>query len=173
MTSRGTKSVVVSVASSAALIVILAGLSIVVPMSGNAEHLSAHLALGVPLLLLLALALMRWPPPRPELSSRLARATLLAGLAVAGLGLLIEAVGALGYSEDRSERANALASLHDVGVAVWPLGFVLVMVGTIMSVAVSLAARRGAAGSRIVKTGAVVAIIAVTAFIVGAFVFGY
>ena len=93
--------------------------------------------------------------------------------AVTPIGLLLEAVGAFGYSEDGSGRANALANLHDVGVAVWPIGFVLLMVGTILSVAVLLAATRGAAGSRIVKTAAVVAIAAATAFIAGGFIFGY
>ena len=165
--------VAASVAGAAALMLVLTVLALTVPMSVNAEHFSGHVALAVPLLFLLVLVLRRWPRPAPELAGRLARGTLAAGLAIAGVGLLTEAVGAFGFSESVSGRANALAVLHDVGVVVWPIGFVLLMVGVILTAGVLLAARRGAAGSRLTISAAVVAVVAVVGFVAGGIIFGY
>jgi hypothetical protein len=173
MTALQRNPVGVSVAVIAALMAVLVGLSLTVPMSVNAEHFSGHLAIGVPLLLLLILVVRTWPRPGSEWAARLARGTLLAGLGVAGLGVLIEGVGAFGYTDDGSGRANGLADLHAVGVAVWPVGFVLLLVGMIMTVGVLVATRRGPAGSRIATATAILAVAAAVSYVAGAFIFGY
>ena len=65
----------------------------------------------------MAWAVRSWPPSGPEFAGRLARGTLLEGLAIAGLGLVIEGAGAFGYATDQTSAANDLTVLHDVGVA--------------------------------------------------------
>jgi hypothetical protein len=162
-----------SVLGVAALMAVLIALALMVPMSNNAEHFSGHLALGIPLLFMLVLVWRAWPGPGPDVAGRLARGTLFAGLAVAGVGLLVEAVGAFGYGDDGFGRANALAELHAVGVVLWPVGFVLLMAGVIMTAGALLAERRGAAGSKMVVGSAILAVTAAAVFIVGGFVFGY
>lgn len=162
-------SVVVCVVLAAALITV----AFLMPLRGNADHAVGHLSLAVPVLLLLAWALLWWPPAGPEFAARLARGTLLAGFAIVGLGLVTEAVGAFGYAADQVSEASDLSVLHDIGVALWPVGFVALMAGVIMSGGVGLARRRGAASSRIVAGSVVVALVAVVAFIAGGFIFGY
>lgn len=161
--------VVVCVVLAAALITV----AFVLPLRGNVDHAVAHLSLAVPLLLLLAWALLSWPPAGPELAARLARGSLLAGIAIASLGLVSESLGAFGYAADQVSAANDLTVLHDIGAALWPVGFVALMAGAIMSGGVGLARRRGAANSRIVTGSVVVALLAVVAFIAGGFIFGY
>lgn len=68
----------------------------------------------------------------------------MTGLAVAGLGLVVEAIGAFGYAADQTSEANDLTILHDIGVAVWPAGFMMLMAGAIVSGGVAPADRRGA-----------------------------
>lgn len=160
-----------SAAGAAALMGILIVLALTLPLGENAEHAGGHLAIGTPLLLLLVWAILRWPPPGPEFASRLARGALLTGFGVASAGLVIEAVGAFGYA-DGFGATNSL-SLHDVGVALWPVGFVAMMVGATMSVGVALAKRCGAVGSRVLNWAMVVALMGVAAFVLGALVFGY
>lgn len=165
------------VACSALACVVLATVFIAVglalPLRGNLDHAVGHLSLAVPVLLLLVWALLWWPAAGPEFAARLARGTLLVGLATAGLGLVTEAVGAFGYAPDQVSRATDLAVFHDIGVALWPVGFVALMAGAIMSGGVGLARRHGAASSRIVTGAVVVALLAVVAFIAGGFIFGY
>lgn len=173
MTALQRNPVGASVAGAAALMAVLVVLTLLLPMNVNAGHFSSHLALGIPLLLLLVQVLRAWPRPGPGLASRLARGTLLAGLGIAGVAGLAEAVGAFGYADDGLARANALTGLHDMGVAVWPVGFVLLLAGAVMTAGVLLAARRGAADSKIVAGTAVLAGASAVAFIAGGLVFGY
>ena len=101
-------SVVVCVVLAAALITVAFAL----PLRGDFDHAVGHLSLAVPVLLLLAWALLWWPPPGPEIAARLARGTLLAGLAIAGLALVVEAVGAFGYAADQVSEVNDLSVLQ-------------------------------------------------------------
>ncbi len=172
MTALQRHPVAVSVVGIAALMAILVALALTVPMGVNAEHFSGHLAMGIPLLLMLALVLRTWPRPGSGKAARLARGTLLTGLGIAGVGLLAEAIGAFGYADDGFGRANALADLHAVGVGLWPVGSVLLLAGAIMTTGVLLAARRGAAGSKVLTGMTILAVAAAVAFI-GGFVFGY
>jgi hypothetical protein len=157
----------------AALMAALIVLALAVPLSGNAEHFSGHVAIGLPLLLMLVLVTRTWPHPGSGPAGRLARGTLVSGLAVSGVGLLLEAVGALGYSEDGFGRANELVRLHDIGVALWPVGFVLLLTGAVMTTGVRVAERHSDARSRMVTGAAVLAVTAAVLFIAGGFVFGY
>ena len=162
-----------SVAGVAALMAVLIALALTAPLSGNAEHFSGHAAMGIPLLLMLVLVMRTWPRPGPELAGRLARGILLGGLAVSGVGVLVEAVGAFGYAEAGFGRANALVELHDIGVMLWPIGFVLLLAGAIMAAGVRFARRGGGARSRMVTGAVVLAVTAAVLFIAGGFVFGY
>lgn len=155
------------------LATVLIPVAFALPLQGNVEHAVGHLSLAVPILLLLVWALLLWPATGPEVAARLARGTVLLGLAIAGLGLVTEAIGAFGYPADQTSEANGLTVFHGVGVTMWPVGFVALMAGTILSSGVWLARRRGVAGSRIVTAAAAVALVAMVAFVAGALIFGY
>jgi hypothetical protein len=99
--------------------------------------------------------------------------TLLAGLGVASAGLLVESARAFGYADAGYVEANGLTVLHDIGVAMWPMGFVLIMAGAIVAAGVALATRLGVAGSWVVAAATVLAVTAAAAFVVGSFLFGY
>lgn len=152
---------------------VLPAVAFALPLRGNVDHAVGHLSLAVPILLLLGWALLWWPPAGPEVAARLSKATVLAGLALAGLALVTEAVGAFGYASDQVSEANDLSVLHDIGVALWPVGFVVLIAGAVMSGGVGLARRRGAANSRIVAGSIVLALVAVVAFIAGGLILGY
>ena len=137
--------------------------TLVVPLSENVEHAAGHVSLALPALLLLTSVLRWWPPAGPHLATRVARATFVAGLAIGGLGLVAEAIGAF---------ADDLSTFHDIGVAVWPIGFILFLAGAITSAGAGLAQRHGA-NPKLVSGSVIVAVVAVAAFVVGALIFGY
>jgi hypothetical protein len=164
-----TSSILLTAAIAAALLT----LASLLPLAGNVDHAIGHLALAVPLLLLLAAVVFTWPPFGVGPTARWVRTLLLVALGAFGGGLLLEAVGAFGYTEDGVGRANRLAVLHDIGVVVWSSGFILTVVAAILAVAVSIADRRGAGRSRFLTITVALAILVVVAFEVGALVFGY
>lgn len=137
--------------------------TLVVPLSENVEHAAGHVSLAVPVLLLLTSVLLWWPPAGPDLATRIARGTFVAGLAIGGLGLVAEAIGAF---------ANDLPTFHDIGVAVWPIGFILFLAGSTMSAGTGLAHRHGA-NPKLVAGSVIAAVVAVAAFLAGALIFGY
>ncbi len=165
--------VATSIAAGALLASLLVLVWWVVPLSGRADHAGLHLTLALPILTLLVLALRYWPASAPGRDGWIVRGTLLSGLAVYASGLLIEAVGAFGYRQDGVTKANNLVIVHDIGVAIGPVGFALTVAGAIMSAGLALASRRGAAGSRWLTGAIVVAAVAVLAFAVGGLIFGY
>lgn len=165
--------VAVSVAATALMAAALTLLWWVVPLSGNLDHAVGHLALGVPVAILFLWALRRWPALAPGRPAQIVRVLLLAGLALVASGLFVEAIGAFGYADDGYGVANSLAVLHDLGVGVWSLGFPLAMAGTIMSLGVVLAARRGHTDSRFMTVFVVCAVAAVVIFVAGALIFDY
>ncbi len=81
------------VASSVALCVLLGATlitaALVLPLRGNVDHAAGHLSVAAPVLLLLTCALLWWPPASSGLATRVARGTFVAGLAIAGLALVI------------------------------------------------------------------------------------
>jgi hypothetical protein len=163
----------VSIGFTVVLGVALAALAGGLPLSGNAEHAGLHLAGAVPALVLLLLAARTWPATTTR-AATISRRLLLAGLAVIGLALVTEALGAFGYSESNDyEPVNGLATLHDVAVPLSPVGVVLVMTGTILSIGVHVATRRGAAQARYLTVVVVLAVAAAVAFVAGGLILGY
>lgn len=167
----GRNPVVSSVAASTLLGATLITAALVMPLREDVDHAAGHLAVAVPVLLLLTWVLLWWPPAGPVLATRVARGTLVAGLAIAGLGLVAESIGALDVGQSTLE-ANGLPSFHDVGVALWPAGFVVLLTGGITSSGAGFAHRRG--GNPVLVAGSVIlAVVATAAFILGALIFGY
>jgi hypothetical protein len=154
------------------LALVLGAVALALPLTGNDDHAAGHLAFGIPVVLLLVLAVKTWPVPSAGRAALVARNLLLAGLALFVGSLLIEAVGAYGV-DDRDTRINGLAVVHDVAVFIGPLGIALTIAGVITSIGVALAARRGAAESRYVTAAVVLATVAIVAFVAGGVVFGY
>jgi hypothetical protein len=159
-----------AIAAAVVFAVLLLVLWLALPLSGNNDHAVGHFVLGVPILLLMVLAVRTWPAPNGR-AAVIARNVLLAGLGLWGGGLMIEGIGAYGY--DGNDRTSGLAVLHDLGVVIGPFGLVLTMAGAITSVGVDLAARRGAAGSRYFTAAVVLAAVVAVAFVAGGFIFGY
>ena len=141
------------------------------PVSEEARHAVSHLAPGASALLLaLAAAHMR-PRPKPQPAGRLARTVLAAGLGTFGVGQVVEALGAFGYSG--YERVNALAALHDGGAFVSVLGLLTVLAGTALSAFAAVACRRGldSSGTLILAAGA--AVVVVSLYVTAGIVFGF
>jgi hypothetical protein len=88
-----------------------------------------HLALGIPALLLLVLAVTTWPKPSAR-DERVVRTIFVVGLAVFGGGSVLEATGAFGY-DDYDNRVNDLANLHDIAQLIVTVGFALTLAGAI------------------------------------------
>jgi hypothetical protein len=154
------------------VVFVVVGTVIALSLSGNESHFLLHLVVALPVLVLVWLVATSTPRARRSPAARWARSLLLTGLSLFGGGALIEATGAFGYT-DSDRRANDLALLHSVGVAVTPLGIVLTLAGTVTSCAVAVAARRGAADSRYAAAGVVLAAVAAVAFVAGGMIFGY
>ncbi|PFG40991.1 hypothetical protein ATJ97_3536 [Georgenia soli] len=145
----------------AALLLSVRGLS----LSPAAAHAAGHLAVGLPLLGLLVLVLRYWPL-RPGLLARVARGTLVTGLALASFGLVAEAVGAFGLDTD-GQPATGLATLHEVSNAVWVVGLLAVGVSGLLTSVDLLAQAHGLESSRALAVAGVVVVLAVTVFAVG------
>ena len=84
-----------SVALAFLLAVVLSWLVSVLPLRGNDAHAASHLAVAVPAVLLLTIAIRSWPPPalRAEV---LSRGVFFLGLGMVGAGMSLEAIGAYG-----------------------------------------------------------------------------
>lgn len=122
--------------------VVLTLLVIVLPFRAAVDHFAGHAALWVPLAGLL-IATFRWPPPHQSGLARLARLSLIVGIALSGLGLLIESIGAFGFADDESTRVESLAALHDAGNLIWIIGLPVLMTGGALSVLEWVTRRRG------------------------------
>jgi hypothetical protein len=162
----------VSVAGTAAVIAALQLTVRLLPLAPDPEHAARHLAVGVPLLVLLLLVLLYWPV-RPGLLARVARGTLVTGLALAAVGLLAAAAGAFGFAADGRTPANGLATVHDLSAAVWVVGLIAVGVSALLTSVDLLAQAHGFTNSRALAVTGVVVVLAVTAFAVGGMLQGY
>lgn len=139
------------------------------PFSEEGRHAVTHLGPGVPALLLGVAVQRTWSRPRPERGTRIARIALVAGLVTFGVGQVIEAVGAFGYSG--YERTNALATLHDGGVFVGLVGLLALLAGVALSAFTAVASRLGRrpSGGVVLAAGVAVVVLYVTAGIVFGF----
>ncbi|MGI8874140.1 MAG: hypothetical protein ACR2KP_07410 [Egibacteraceae bacterium] len=139
------------------------------PLSEEGRHAVTHLGPGVPALLLGVTTRRVWPRPRPERGTRIARSVLVAGLVIFGVGQVIEAVGAFGYSG--YERTNVLAALHDGGVFVGLLGVLGSLAGVALSAFTAVATRLGRRPSGGVVLAAAVAVVVL--YVTAGIVFGF
>jgi hypothetical protein len=163
----------VSVAGTAVLIGILLVTVRALSLNASSGHAGAHLAIGLPLLILLVVVLRAWPPVRPGVLARLARGSLVVGLALASLGLIAEAVGAFGFGPDGDTVVNGLATLHDLSNFVWVVGMVAIGTSALLRSVDVLAQAHGLQSTRALTVAGVVVVLAVTAFAVGGMLLDY
>lgn len=134
-------------------LVILALLLARVASSGHAIF---HASSALLVLALGAAIIARWPAAG---AASLAPAV---GCLLMGISQLVEGVGALGYGVDGNSRQNGLVVLHDLGLAITPIGLVAMVLGFGIAVA-ALAGRRRGPGRRLAVPLAV-------AFVIGGLV---
>jgi hypothetical protein len=78
---------------------------------------------------------------RPEAGA--ASLAAAAGCLLMGTSQLVEGIGALGYGVDGYTRQNGLAGLHDLGLAITPIGLVAMVLGFGLAVAILAGRWRG------------------------------
>lgn len=156
-----------AVLSSVALTLVVARL----PLDQNADHAGLHLAVALPAIALAVVLSKVWRPSASERHAAAARLVLLLGVAMMALGSVVEALGAFGY-DDSGGRAGQLAALHDVGVAIAPVGIFLLLVGAVLAIAVALGARPALRRSRTANAGFVTAAVVVVAVVITVLVVG-
>nr|KEP23788.1 hypothetical protein DA06_04760 [Georgenia sp. SUBG003] len=130
------------------------------PLSPDVSDAAGQLALALPLLALLVVVLRFWPV-RPGLLARVARGTLVTGLALASLGLLGDAAVAFRAGEGGTT-GNALAALHEVSTAVWVVGLVAVGLSALLTSVDLLAQAHGLESSRALTLAGVAVVVVVT-----------
>jgi hypothetical protein len=143
----------------------------VLALSDLASHITVHIIVGLIALFVLGFLLWRWLPSLARREASIARWLLALGLAVVVVGQLLEVIGASGYDGD--DRVSGLATVHDVGVPLTPVGMVFAFLGAVGSVAALLLAHSRPDSRRWVIGGMVLAGVGATVFIVGGIVFGY
>jgi hypothetical protein len=108
-------------------------------------NFARDLSAAVPTLLLLAAAVWLWPRPESQLG-RLARAVVLVGLALFGLGYGLEAIGIWGWSWNGAGRYvvtdQGLAQTWEFGHSGTALGELALVVGVVLAMATVVQRRR-------------------------------
>ena len=119
-------SLILGVAVSVAVIVLVATLV----RHDRYQHLGQHLAIGLGLAVVLAASIRVWPPARPG-AERWFRWTIQGAVAAGICGQVMEAIGAFGFALDDgyTQTNQALANVHDIGLAFGPLGMLALLVG--------------------------------------------
>jgi hypothetical protein len=126
---------VVGVSSAAAGAMFVIGALVQAVVAG--EHGQYHaLFAGVFLAPAIVLAL-RSPRGGP------ASTPVVIGLSVAAITQLVEGVGGFGYGPGNADRINALASVHDLGVTIAPIGLVAAALGLTLGIGQLLRPRFG------------------------------
>jgi hypothetical protein len=109
-----------------------------VALDDQVFNFARDLAAAVPALLLVAAAVWLWPRPESRLG-RLARALILVGLALFGLGYGLEAIGVWGWSWNGAGRYvvtdQGLAQTQDLGRLGTALGALALVVGIVLAIA--------------------------------------
>lgn len=124
---------VVSVAATVAVIGVLAwaanalGGDRLPPAVG---HAVSHAVVGIPIAVLLGVALTRWPPPRRVAPARLGRTVTVTGLAGIVVGQALEIVGA---RVDEPGASALEATAHTAGMIVSMLSVLAVAIGVILT----------------------------------------
>jgi hypothetical protein len=86
-------------------------------------HTLFHASFAIVVLALGGVIIARWPAAG---AASLAPAV---GCLLMGLLQLVEGIGALGYGVDGYSRQSGLAGLHDLGLAITPIGLVGIVLG--------------------------------------------
>jgi hypothetical protein len=134
------------------------------PLGSEGEHFAGHFSVGVTVLLLLLAVLWAWPRPSSDQMRSMARRILAAGLALFGIGQLVEGVGAFGFRGN--DQVNFLATVHDLAL-VGLVGVPIALAGALLWVMLALAARLGVGRSRWVPYALLaLAILAFIAYVV-------
>lgn len=140
-------------------------------LSDTPAHAASHVVGIVAAGLFVTLIFVVWPEPTADVVSRGARYVLLVGVAIFLAGQVLEAAGAFGYEGYR--RVGSLARLHDAGALLGPAGLLLAMAGAGFTAVLLLGKRMNLLGSRWLTYGFVATTLAVIAFLIGGFLFGY
>jgi hypothetical protein len=135
-----------------AIVMLVVPAALALPLAVGHAQYNAILAIAV-LLPALVIALRRGARPMT------ASTAPIAGLAIFAVTQLVESVGGLGYGPDNDGRVNGLVALHDLGLAITPIGLVAVLVGVVVGIGV-LAARRS-------RTPALAAAVSALVLVVG------
>lgn len=108
----------------------------------SAGHAVFHASFAIGILALGGAVISRWP------AAGAASLGPAVGCLLMGISQVVEGVGALGYGVDGYSRQNSLAGLHDLGLAITPVGLVALVLGFGTSVAI-LAGRWQGPGRRL------------------------
>jgi hypothetical protein len=119
-----------------ALFMLVLPAALALPLAVGHAQVHAIFALVV---LLPALALASRRGSRPTIASK----APIVGLATVAVAQLVESVGALGYGPDNDLRANGLVALHDIGLAITPLGLIAALAGITVGIGVLVRRRTG------------------------------
>lgn len=126
--------------TAAAIAVLAAAASLVRPdLPPSAGHALSHLVTAVPLAALTAAAVRRWPPARATFPGRAGRRLVIAGLAGILLGQVLEVLGA--RVDDIGAASTLESGAHAVGQIVTTLCLLVVLAGTIASLAAAVRER--------------------------------
>ncbi len=163
--------IAVTVAGALVFAVVVAQVGLALTMPDEWQHVLSHTGPGIAALFLVAASRRMWPPPAASRPSRVSRTVLVIGLALFGVGQIVEAVGAFGYSGNT--RVSNLALVHDVGVVLSPVGLLVTLAGATASGFVTVAGRHGELKRSTVKVGVIAAVAVVVAYVVAGIVLGF
>lgn len=119
-----------------ALVMLVLPAALALPLAVGHAQFHAIFALFV-VLPALAIATRRGSEPT------IASTAPIVGLASAAIAQLVESVGALGYGPDNDLRVNGLVALHDIGLAITPLGLIAALAGVTVGIGVLVRRRTG------------------------------
>jgi hypothetical protein len=127
------------------------GLAPVIGAGESAGHATLHAVTALPLLGIAGLILVRWPD-----AGLTVRAPALGFTALAS-SQIVESFGAYGFEADNATR-NGFAVVHDLGLALTPLGLLAAIIGVGLGLGALSMRRRGLArGAGLAATVGVVA----------------
>ena len=162
-TGRGTRlrweQIVVGVTAAGALAMLVAGGLLKEVVAGGHGQFHALFALIV---LAPAIVLVRQVP-----AGSAATTPAVAGFTILAITQLVEGLGGFGFGPGNDVRVNALAQVHDLGLAITPLGLVAAALGVTIGVAQALRRRLGIAPALAVTVAVLGGLLVVVAKLIG------
>jgi hypothetical protein len=89
------------------------------------------------------------------------------GFTILALTQLVEGVGGFGYGPGNDERVNALAQIHDLGLALAPIGLLAGVLGLTVGIAQRLRGRLGTGPALVLTAVVLVGLLVVIAKMIG------